>query len=150
MTKLKKLERHIGYWLRFVSNHVSLAFAKRLAAYDMGIGDWIVLSALQEHHMLSPAAIAQIMGMTRGATSKLLDRLNAKHLIIRAESTKDRRFQEILLSNEGKKLWPLLEKLAYENEQQFFGHLAKEERLQLIHLLKEIVVEQKIKQIPLN
>lgn len=150
MKKLNTLENHIGYWLRFVSNHVSTSFAKKLADYDIGVGDWVVLNLLREQNILSPADIAKITGMTRGATSKLLDRLCGKQLISRTESLQDRRYQEIALSINGKKLLPELIKLANSNDRHFFGHLSKAEKGKLIALLKEITFIQKMDEIPIK
>lgn len=144
------LEDHLGYWLRFVSNHVSLSFAKRLAEYDLGIGEWVVLNKVQERGALSPAEIAELAGVTRGAASKLLDRLISKQLILREASLSDRRYQKISLSVAGEKLLPLLVKEAENNEQEFFGHLPACQRAQLIDLLRNIVLLKKWNQIPIN
>jgi hypothetical protein len=38
-----ELTAHLGYWLRFVSNHVSLAFARKLESRGVTVADWVVL-----------------------------------------------------------------------------------------------------------
>ena len=40
------LETHLGYWLRFVSNHVSHAFSLKLQARDVTVAEWVVLREL--------------------------------------------------------------------------------------------------------
>lgn len=150
MKKSHTLESHIGYWLRFVSNHVSLSFAKRLAEYGVGVGEWVVLNLLQEHKSLSPAEIAKLVGMTRGAASKLLDKLFCKGLISREESAEDRRFQKISIAEEGKKLLPQLIKEAELNEQQFFGDLSNEKKKLLKNILKDIISNKKCNKIPIE
>jgi DNA-binding MarR family transcriptional regulator len=150
MKKSNTLESHIGYWLRFVSNHVSTSFANRLAECGVGVGEWVVLNILHEHKSLSSAEIAELVGMTRGATSKLLDKLLSKQLINRVESVKDRRYQEISISTEGKGLLPMLIKEAEMNEQQFFGHLSDEQKVLLTNLLKNIISIKKWNKIPIN
>ncbi|MBA2367561.1 MAG: MarR family transcriptional regulator [Candidatus Protochlamydia sp.] len=139
MKKSKTLESHIGYWLRFVSNHVSLSFADRLAECGVGVGEWVALNLLNENKSMSPGEIAKLVGMTRGAASKLLDRLYCKGLITREESVTDRRYHEITLSVQGKELLPRLIKEAEMNEQQFFGSLSKEQKQLLTTLLKDII-----------
>ncbi len=150
MKKTNILETHVGYWLRFVSNHVSASFAKKLALHEVGVGDWVVLNMLNDQKVLSPAQIASSTKMTRGAVSKLLDRLYLKQLVSRVESHKDRRYQEITLSESGKKLLPKLKKLAEANEHEFFGHLEKEQKIEIIKHLQEIVCTHKWDEIPIK
>ena len=40
------LTDHLGFWLRYVSNHVSHAFAVKLAGKDVTAAEWVVLRAL--------------------------------------------------------------------------------------------------------
>jgi hypothetical protein len=42
-TEPSSLESHLGYWLRYVSNHVSHAFALKLAALEVTAAEWVVL-----------------------------------------------------------------------------------------------------------
>jgi DNA-binding MarR family transcriptional regulator len=149
MKKTSSLEKHIGYWLRFVSNHVSLAFANELASYDISVAEWVVLNQLSEQ-MQSPAVIAKIGGLTRGAASKVLDKLFDKQLIERAISSEDRRYQEISLSNRGKAILPKLRAIADQNDDKYFGHLSKSEKDQMMKLLTGIVARNKWKDIPIN
>ena len=50
------LETHLGYWLRMVSNQVSLAFAKRLEAKDVTVAEWVVMRELYDVETLAPIA----------------------------------------------------------------------------------------------
>ena len=89
--ELSPLESHLGYWLRYVSNHVSHAFALKVAARGVTVAEWVVLRELYDGES-APSAVADRLGMTRGAISKLADRLIAKGLIARRASAGDRRF----------------------------------------------------------
>ncbi len=40
------LEAHLGYWLRYVSNHVSHAFALKVAAHGVSVAEWVVMREL--------------------------------------------------------------------------------------------------------
>jgi len=57
------------------------------------------------------------MGRTRGAISKLADRLAAKALIVRTGSEDDRRFQTLTLTPAGRKLTPTLAALADKSDE---------------------------------
>ena len=96
-TELSSLESHLGYWIRSVSNHVSHAFALKLAAVGVTVAEWVVLRELYDSEN-APSALAGRLGMTRGAISKLADRLIAKDMIVRRATAGDRRFQSLALT----------------------------------------------------
>src|SRR5271154_2099072 len=87
---LSPLGSHLGYWLRYVSNHVSHAFSLKLAARGVTVVEWVVVRELYDAES-APSALADRLGMTRGAISKLADRLIVKGLITRRARAGDRR-----------------------------------------------------------
>ena len=87
------LADHLGYWLRYVSNHVSQGFARRLEGRGVTVAEWVILRELFDVEAMVPSQLAEKLGLTRGAISKLADRLVAKALIVRTASTEDRRSQ---------------------------------------------------------
>lgn len=147
--KSSNLEKHIGYWLRFVSDQVSLAFANELASYDMSVAEWVVLNLLEEQ-VQTPAVIAKRIGLTRGAISKVLDKLVQKQLIHRVESSDDRRYQQISLSKKGKEILPSLMAVADRNDHRYFGHLSKSEKNAIVKLLMEIAAINQWNDIPIK
>lgn len=142
------LETHLGYWLRFVSNHVSHAFSLKLQARDVTVAEWVVMRELFDADGVPPSALADRLGMTRGAISKLADRLIAKKFIVRTASTSDRRQQALALTDAGRKLVPKLSALADRNDAEFFGDLKPTERAELEEMLKSIVRRHDLKTIP--
>lgn len=142
------LETHLGYWLRFVSNHVSHAFSLKLQARDVTVAEWVVLRDLFDGDGVAPSLLADRLGMTRGAISKLADRLIVKELVERTASTEDRRQQTLSLTAAGRKLVPALSALADRNDAEFFGHLKPAERAALEKMLRDIVHRHGLKTIP--
>ena len=145
---ISDLEAHLGYLLRFVSNHVSHAFSLKLQARDVTGAEWVMLRELFDGDGTSPSALADRLGMTRGAISRLADRLIAKALVDRTVSTADRRQQTLSLTAAGRELVPALAELADRNDAEFFGHLAPSERAALEKLLRDIVRRHDLKTIP--
>ena len=47
-TTISNLEKHLGYWLRCLSNFVSGGFAGKLAARDVSVAQWVVLRTLYD------------------------------------------------------------------------------------------------------
>ncbi|MGV3722729.1 MAG: MarR family winged helix-turn-helix transcriptional regulator, partial [Actinomycetota bacterium] len=126
------LEAHFGYWLRYVSNHVSHAFSLKLAAEGVTVAEWVVLRELLRLGETAPSALAESLGMTRGAISKLVERLVGKGLVTRRAAEMDRRAQRVALTAEGRTLLPRLAQRADENDAEFFGHLGEAQRRMLL------------------
>jgi DNA-binding MarR family transcriptional regulator len=146
-----ELTNHIGFWMRLVSNHVSYAFARRLESSRVTVAEWVVLREMYgSDDTTSPIAVAKLTGLTRGAVSKLVDRLLAKGLVTRTESASDRRYQDIKLTRAAIVMVPKLAKLADENDEEFFRVLSKSERATLTQMLQEIAVEHKLTNVPVN
>lgn len=135
------LEAHLGYWLRLVSNHVSHAFKTKVERHGVTVAEWVVLRALFERDGVKPSELAEKLGLTRGAVSKLLARLVSKDLVVAHEDPDDRRAQVIVLGASGRDLVPMLAALADDNDAEAFGHLDAEQRATLLSLLR-IVVER--------
>lgn len=133
------LEEHLGYWLRAVSNHVSHAFSRKVEAHGVTVAEWVVLRVLFERDAQPPSQVAEALGMTRGAISKLADRLEAKSLLLRTTDGADRRYQSLVLTEAGRALVPVLAALADRNDAEFFGQLTAEERQVMERCLKGIV-----------
>lgn len=144
------LEDHAGYWLRFVSNHVSHAFARKVEARGITVAEWVLMREMFNAEAASPSRLADTVGMTRGAVSKLIQRLCRKKLAVRSSSDDDRRYQTVELTAAGKRLVPVLAQLADENDREFFGHLKPEEKTWLVSLLRDIVRQHGWKELPVD
>ena len=147
--ELSPLESHLGYWVRYVSNHVSRAFSLKLAAQGVTIAEWVMLRELY-HAENAPSVLADRLGMTRGGISKLADRLIAKELIIRRANAGDRRFQSLALTRKGRATAPKLAALADENDEEFFAHLDPSARRTIAAAMKDIVRRQGLRTVPID
>jgi DNA-binding MarR family transcriptional regulator len=144
------LSAHLGYWLRFVSNHVSYAFARKLADKNVTVAEWAVLHALYGEAFVSPSRLVSHLGLTRGAISKLAERLIRKRLIARRESSEDLRAHTLALTGTGAALVPILAALADENDAEYFGDMTAKERAALERVLKSLVARHDWKSIPIT
>jgi DNA-binding MarR family transcriptional regulator len=144
------LTAHLGYWLRFVSNQVSQGFARKLEARGVTVAEWVLMRQLFDVVALAPSRLAERMGMTRGAVTKLADRLIAKSLVARFADPEDGRAQTLTLTAEARKLVPVLAALADANDAEFFDHLAPKDRAALLRILREIVERRGLKSLPVD
>ncbi|MCP3059069.1 MarR family transcriptional regulator [Myxococcus sp. K38C18041901] len=137
--EVSTLETHLGYWLRAVSNHVSHAFKAKVERQDVTVAEWVVLRALFDGDGIKPSELAVKLGLTRGAISKLVDRLVAKELVSVRSDVRDGRAQRLTLRASGRRLVPKLAALADENDAECFGQLNPEQRAFLLATLKGLV-----------
>jgi DNA-binding MarR family transcriptional regulator len=149
-TEVSGLQDHLGYWLRFVSNQVSHAFSLKVAAHGVTVAEWVMLRELYDGDAMVPSALAERLGMTRGAISKLADRLAAKALLVRVPGKVDRRYQDLALTAAGRELVPTLSELADQNDAEFFGHLSLEDRAIIRRLMMGIVRELGLRTTPVD
>ncbi len=92
--RVSPLEAHLGYWLRYVSNQVSHAFALKVATHGVSVAEWVVLRELFDEPETTASQLADKLGMTRGAISKIVDRLEAKALMTRTADVMDARYPD--------------------------------------------------------
>lgn len=150
MKSISNLSDHAGYWLRMVSNAVSQEFARKVADEGVTVAEWSFLRVLYDEEGIAPTALADRMGMTRGAISKLADRLEAKGLVSRSAVDSDMRAQTLSLTLEGRGTVPTLARLADINDAEYFGVLTKEERWALDRILKALVVRRGLSVTPVE
>ena len=144
------LTSHLGYWLRHVSNHVSHAFARKLESRHVTVAEWVVMRELYGASALAPSRLAEKLRLTRGAISKLAERLISKELVMRASDGSDGRAHTLALTAKGRSLIPKLAALADRNDAEFFDHLTAQERATIERILKEIVKIRGLKAIPVD
>jgi DNA-binding MarR family transcriptional regulator len=149
-SQVSGLQHHLGYWLRYVSNHVSYAFSQKVEAHGVTVAEWVVMRHLLDAGPVNPSQIADHLGMTRGAISKLVDRLGRKKMVRCTSAGGDRRYQTVELTTPGKKLVPQLARLADQNDAQFFGHLNTRQQTVLIDMLQECVRRHGWKNVPVS
>ena len=59
------LDSHLGFWLRFVSNHVSARFAALVEAEGASVTEWVALRTLYDRPWTTHAELIQALGMTK-------------------------------------------------------------------------------------
>lgn len=150
MTSASELTDHTGYWMRMVSNAVSQEFARKVSGENVTVAEWAFMRALYDLEPAPPSVLAERMGMTKGAISKLAERLGAKGLVERAQSQEDKRAHRLSLTAEGRAKIPVLAALADRNDVEFFGVLTKEEQETLHRMLRVLAERRELKAIPVD
>jgi DNA-binding MarR family transcriptional regulator len=145
---ISSLEAHVGYWLRRLSNAVSGEFARSLQARQTSVAEWILLRHLWDCPQATPGEMAEALTMTRGAISKIVDKLESKRWIRSRINPEDSRGQLISLTSAGRRVLPELAAIADQNDQRFFAFLNSDERTALRHLLGKLADHHQIRDVP--
>ena len=142
------LHDHLGFWLRLVSNQVSDTFRQRLEVAGCTVTEWVALRTLLDADA-THASLVSALGMTKGAVSKVVARLEARSLVMRKPGG-DRRSHALSLTSRGRALVPELARLADENDTAFFGPLTSAQRRTLLGLLRGLARTHRIHAVPVD
>lgn len=144
------LESHLGYLLRRVSNSVSGGFAQSLQAKQTSVAEWVLLRHLWDRTQATPSEMADVLTMTRGAISKIIDKLESKGWVRSKINPEDSRRQLLALSGAGRRVVPELAEIADRNDETFFSCLNAEERSALRYLLGKLAVHHQMHDVPIE
>ena len=147
---ISELESHLGYWLRRVSNAVSDEFARSLQARRTSVAEWVLLRHLWDLGQATPGEMAEALTMTRGAISKIIDKLQSKGWIRSRIRPEDNRVQILSLTTAGRRVVPQLAEIADHNDHKFFACLDADEKTALRHLLGKLASHHQIREIPIE
>ena len=145
---LPKLKSHLGYCLRRVSNALSGAFARALQEEQTSVAEWVLLRELQERGEAAPGELAAHLGLTRGAVSKVIDKLEAKGWIETNAREGDNRYRLLSVTGAGKRSLPILAHIAEKNDATYFDCLSASEKAVLRKLLLKLAEHNRIEDVP--
>jgi DNA-binding MarR family transcriptional regulator len=145
-----QLKSHLGYWLRRVSNAVSGSFARALQEKQTSVAEWVLLRELHERGQTAPGELADSLGLTRGAVSKIVDKLDAKGWIQTEAKEGDSRFRLLSLTRAGRRSLPILAEIADQNDARYFDCLSAKEKNTLRELLAKLADHNRIHDVPIE
>ena len=128
----------IGYQVRRAQVAVFQHFAGAFAALELTPGQLGALVLIQANPGLSQSALGAALGVDRSTVVPLIDRLEARSLVVRAASPKDRRSHALQISPAGAKLLAQAETAVREHEAAIARRLTPAERGTLLELLARI------------
>jgi DNA-binding MarR family transcriptional regulator len=134
---VSRLDLHVCYWLRRASNQVSHALSRKLENKGITLAEWIALRELYDGD-LRPATLAERLGLTRGAISKLARRLGRNLMITQHASAHDGRAQMLAITDGGRVMVRVLASALDETDEEFFGDLDPATRALILSTLREI------------
>ena len=119
-----------------------------MEAKHASVAEWVVLCRVGAQPGITPGEIAEAVELTRGAVSKIVDKLETKNWIRRSIEVKDCRVHLLSLTRPGARILPQLAKIADENDRTFFAVLTAAESATLRRLLGKLAEFHQIKTVP--
>ena len=147
---ISEIESHLGYWLRRVSNSVSGKFAQSLQTKRTSVAEWVLLRHLRDKTQATPGEMANGLRMTRGAISKIIDKLESKGWVRSQTNPLDNRGRLLSLTGAGRRVVPQLADIADHNDRKFFSCLHSEEWTALHRLLSKLAAHHRMHDVPLE
>lgn len=129
---------------------MSSRFQKLLEDQGTTVTEWVALRTLFDRPETTHAELIQSLGMTKGAASKVVSRLEEKGHATRRLAEGSSREQVIALTAQGIALVPKLTSLADENDDHFFGHLGRAQRKALMNTFMDLVAHHPLKELPVE
>lgn len=132
-------DANLAHDLRLAASVVHQSLTRSVASQGVTAAEWLLLRDLHAAGAVPQTRLAERLGLTRGAVSKLVDRLVAKRLLVRGRGGGgDRRLQIIGLTGTGALLVPELAKAAAESHAALFARLSSRERAVLASALAKL------------
>lgn len=96
--------KSLGRQVNFTAGRINALCARRLEPYGLTLPQWVILSCLWREGRLSVSQIAELLGSRLPGTSRLIDRMSERGLIIRERDADDNRVMMIRVSEAGQAL----------------------------------------------
>lgn len=128
----------IGYHLRKAQLAVFQDFARAVGAGELSPGQFGALMVVERNPGLSQTRLGQTLGIDRSTLVAVIDRLEERGLVERADAPHDRRSYALYVSKAGRALLGDLVARVRAHEAYIAGDLDAEEKASLIALLRRI------------
>lgn len=124
-----------GYLVRRTQQISTALFAEECAGYDLTAVQYAALVAVGLHPQIEAARISRLISLDRSTVGDVLERIEAKGLVLRTASPADRRVKLLSLSTQGKKLIADVESAVLRVQERLLEPLNARERKTFVSLL---------------
>lgn len=145
---LSRVDSQVGYWLRCVAKHYSHTLGRRLERKGVTLAELMLMRELYDGDR-RPSDLAERLGLTRGAISKIVRQLADGLMITQEECTADGRGQVLSLTDNGRAVVRVFAGILDDTDEEFFGDLTPETRALILTTLREIVHRRGLRPVPM-
>ncbi|SDV48569.1 MarR family winged helix-turn-helix transcriptional regulator [Chitinasiproducens palmae] len=113
--------------------------SEELAPLQLTAAQWGVVVLLAEETANTPAELSRLLDYDPGAMTRLIDRLAEKGIVERIDSPDDRRSKMIVLTEQGKQLYPSIRPRIIRAHNTLLRGFSEDEARQLSTLLGKLM-----------
>lgn len=127
------------FWLTKLSNAMQEQFNGAISDYGLTWSQWLLLNYLRQRVNSTPAQAAEAIGVDRSAITRLVDRVEAKQLVMRMREGVDRRSISLYLTKQGMDLCGEVDIAAKQHQDKFLESLHTSEQRMLRLTLQKML-----------
>ena len=131
--------RKPGHLIRRAQQIAVSIFLEECAPVDITPVQYAALVAIHANPGIDATRLSALVAFDRSTLGNVLERLEAKRLILRSGSRGDRRVKVLHLSPEGEAALTEVEPLARRAQERILGPLAPEDRESFMRMLSQLV-----------
>jgi DNA-binding MarR family transcriptional regulator len=136
---IEDLYRSAGHLVRRAHQIHDTIFAEETAGYDITSPQYAALRAVADHPEIEQTALSDAIAYDRSTIGGLVDRLEAKGMMLRATGTLDRRTKRLTLTPAGVELLHALQSRVPRVQERMLAALSAEEQATFTALLERVV-----------
>jgi DNA-binding MarR family transcriptional regulator len=149
-TETFKARRSIGYLIRRLNNLTIPHAQARFADQELSFTHWIALMSLRNGITHSCSDLARHLGHDTGATTRLIDQLESRGLVVRRRDVDDRRIVNLSLTAAGHAVATALMPRTMEFWNDMLEGFTAAEATTLIDLLTRLLARMEAEPITAN
>jgi DNA-binding MarR family transcriptional regulator len=136
---VKNMRKSPGYLLRCAHQYAVAIVSEHLAPLGLTTVQFSTLVALNENPGLDATRLSALINFDRPTLTGVLDRLEAKGLLVRKPDPNDRRARALFLTTQGEQMVADVDKAAHRSRDVILDPLPPAERKQFMLLLDKLV-----------
>lgn len=129
----------VGYLLNRVRAELLGAVDRELEPFEVTSAQYVIMAQLAYSLADSATLLCKGIAYDPGAMTRMIDRLESKHLIRRVRCPEDRRAVKLALTDEGKELFPKLRDRVIQVLNRFMRGFTKTDARQLESFLQRML-----------
>ncbi len=137
-----ELHRRLGYRVSRLSRIMQTRLERGIAPFGLTRLMWCVLTGVGDEGITNPSELADYIGITRPATSRLLKDMAAKGLVCRNGGSGDGRTIALSLSDSGQDVLTRARVAVDEMHRHFMTKLSPEMTAQFMHALDALSADE--------
>jgi DNA-binding MarR family transcriptional regulator len=132
---LAELPDRTGYVIRRAQVWIFQDVIRAMAKHDIRPAEFSVMTVIDANDGTSQSAVSQALGIERARLAVMLHKLEARDLVKRADSSRDRRSNALHLTASGRKMLGALKRAVAQHEERVVARIGADGKRELLRIL---------------